>query len=474
MPLPKRMETHRPITDSRWTECLRLIENNLTQQQFQTWFAPIRSAHFEEEQRELTLCIPSPFVHEYIEAHFVKLLRTVLVRVYGNGIKLKYEVTTDATNGITVDFEATPPSTVSTQPIRTYAVNQAPEPLQQLDSQLKPEYTFENFVEGAANKLPLTVGKAIAQNPKQSTFNPLFIYGGSGVGKTHLVNAIGLRLKELHPEKRVLYVSAHLFQVQFVNAKLQNKINDFISFYQSIDVLIIDDVQEFAGLEKTQLAFFHIFNHLHQNGRQLILTSDRPPVALQGMEDRLLTRFKWGLLAELEHPDVQLRRDILSFKVRRDGLQFSTPVINFIAEHVDKSIRDLEGVVNSLMVYSLVHNCEIDVEVAERVISRTIGMTTPRAVLTIEQILEHTCHFFHLDRNDVLSQSRKASVVLGRQVAMYLAQKHTTLSTTKIGIAIGRRNHATVVHSCQSISQRIDADADFRSRVKELEELLKA
>lgn len=466
------MKANQPIIDARWTACLKLLQNNLPEQQFNTWFAPIHSAHFDNEQRELTLCVPSPFVYEYIEAHFVKLLRAVLLRTYGEGVRLIYKVTTDATNNISVDLEATSQSMVEAPVART-GLNRAPQPLQQLDSQLNPNYTFDTFVEGDANKLPRTVGLAIAKNPKQSTFNPLFIYGGSGVGKTHLVNAIGLRLKELHPEKRVLYVSAHLFQVQYTDSVRQNTVNDFIAFYQSIDVLIIDDIQEFAALQKTQLAFFHIFNHLHQNGRQLILTSDRPPMALQGMEERLLTRFKWGLLAELERPGVDLRRDILRLKIRRDGLRISEPVIDFIAMHTDQSIRDLEGVVNSLMAYSVVHNCEIDVEMAERVISRTVGMAAQRKEVTLDSILDQTCRYFQLDRDDVLSQSRKANIVLGRQVAMYMAQKHTTLSTTKIGMYIGRRNHATVVHSCQSIAQRLSSDVDFRTRLEELESLIK-
>jgi len=465
---PRRMETQTPVLDPLWMNCLSLFRNNLPEQQFNTWFAPILSAQFDAERRELTLCVPSPFIYEYIEAHYVKLLRAVLTRVYGTGVRLIYKVTTDATNNISMQIPTT--THVPEMHVHNAApVNQAPQMLQQFDSQLNPAYTFDNFVEGAANKLPLTVGRAIAQTPRQTTFNPLFIYGGSGTGKTHLVNAIGNRLKELHPELRVLYISAHLFQVQFVNAHLQKKINDFISFYQSINVLIIDDVQEFAGQEKTQLAFFHIFNHLHQNGRQLILTSDRPPVALQGMEERLLTRFKWGLLAELEHPDVELRRDILRMKVRRDGLTISESVIDFIAQHVDKSIRDLEGVVNSLMVQSIVNGSEIDVALAENVIARTIGLSQQRKDITIEDILEQTCQAFHLDRSDLLSSSRKANTVLGRQVAMYLTQKHTRMSTTKIGIAIGRRNHATVVHSCQSIAQRLTTDADLRTRVSQLE-----
>jgi len=462
-------ETH---VDPRWNDCLRMIANNVTRQQFDTWFAPVTFGDFDEEERMLTLCMPSPFIREYIEAHFLRLFRAVLQRFFGSEVRLRYEIQIDATNNINVDEVATNPSHSVKAPLRTIGLNTSPRPLQQLDSQLKADYTFENFIEGDCNKLPRTVGLAIAQNPQQATFNPLFIYGGSGVGKTHLVNAIGLRLKELHPQLRVLYVSAHLFQVQYTDSVRQNTVNDFIAFYQSIDVLIIDDVQEFAALQKTQLAFFHIFNHLHQNGRQLILTSDRPPVALQGMEERLLTRFKWGLLAEIERPNQTLRRDILFYKIRRDGLNVSTPVVDFIAENVDKSIRDLEGVLTSLMAYSVVNNCDINLDLAERVVSRTVGLNQHREPITIDKILSTTCHFFAIDEDDVLSSSRKAPVVLARQVTMYLAQQHTHLSTTKIGAFVGHRGHATVIHSCQTISQRIQDDTDFRNRITELESML--
>ena len=468
------MENHTEAhIDPRWNDCLRTIANNVTQQQFSTWFAPISFGSFDEETRMLTLCMPSPFIREYIEAHFLRLFQVVLKRAFGSDVRLRYEIKVDATNNIGVDEMATNHAVGVKSPVRTTGVNASPRPLQQIDSQLNPNYTFDNFVEGDSNKLPRTVGLAIANNPRQATFNPLFIYGGSGVGKTHLVNAIGLRVKELHPELRVLYVSAHLFQVQYTDSVRQNTINDFIAFYQSIDVLIIDDVQEFATLQKTQLAFFHIFNHLHQNGRQLILTSDRPPVALQGMEERLLTRFKWGLLAELERPCQTLRRDILFYKIRRDGLNVSTPVVDFIAANVDKSIRDLEGVLTSLMAYSVVNNCDIDLALAQRVISRTTGVRHRREPITIDVILEQTCNFFAIDRDEVLSSSRKAPVVLARQVTMYLAQQHTHLSTTKIGDFIGRRRHATVIHSCKTISQRLQADADFRSRIAQVEGLLK-
>lgn len=461
--------------EQRWAACLRLLRNNISsERQFDTWFTPISFVSFDEETSELVLSVPSTFIVEYIEAHFVELLRAVLHNIYGERVRLRWTVTTDATNHITQTVDATDRSTAVDKPVRTEGLNQAPHAEQALDSQLKPEYTFANFVEGAPNKLPLTVGQAIAQNPDKSTFNPLFLYGASGVGKTHLVNAIGLRLKELHPEKRVLYVSAHLFQVQYVDAVRQNKTNDFIAFYQSIDVLIIDDVQEFADHEKTQLTFFHIFNHLQQNGRQLILTSDRPPVALKGMEERLLTRFKWGLLAELERPDEELRRNILWHKIRRDGLRIDAAVVSYIARVVDKSIRDLEGVLNSLMAYSVVWSAEIDIPLAERVIARTVGMTRPdRSKLTVEDILQQTCQFFCIDQEEVLSKSRKAIVVQARQVAMYLTQKLTTLSTTRIGVAIGRRNHATVIHSCQSVASRLQSDTEFAEKIGELEQLLR-
>ena len=464
------MESHAPIADPRWTECLRMIRHNISEQQFNTWFSPIHSSGFDEERRELTLSVPSPFVYEYIEEHFVNLLRLVLKRVYGEGVRLMYKVTTDATNDLSVEWEG-----AKAQAPRVHAttsLNQAPRPLQELDSQLRPGYTFDNFIEGHTNKLPRAVGLAIAQNPHQSTFNPLFIYGGSGTGKTHLVNAIGLRLKELHPELRVLYVSAHLFQVQYTDSVRRNTVNDFISFYQSIDILIIDDVQEFATLQKTQLAFFHIFNHLHQNGRQLILTSDRPPVALQGMEERLLTRFKWGMLAELEKADKALRRDILLHKIHRDGLHITAPIVEYIAEHVDQSIRDLEGVLTSLMAHSVVNNCDIDIELAQRVISRTVGIRQAEPI-TVERIIEHTGYQFQQDTDEILSSSRKAPVVLARQVIMYLAQKHTRLSTTRIGMAVGRRGHATVIHSCQVITDRLATDPQLRQQIADIETSLR-
>lgn len=455
-----------------WDDCLRMIAANLSQQQFATWFAPIQFVSFDNEEHELTLRVPSSFFHEYLEEHYVNLIRSALYRYFGSDVCLSYLITTDAQHHL--DQKASASEGKPETPVKREGINQGPRMLQQLDPQLKADYTFQNFVVGDANKLPASVGRAIAQNPDQTTFNPLFIYGASGVGKTHLVTAIGHMVRGLHPEKRVLYVSAHLFQVQYTNSIRQNTFNDFVNFYQTIDVLIIDDIQELVGQTKTQLAFFHIFNNLHLNGRQLILTSDRPPVALQGMEERLLTRFKWGLLAELELPDETLRKNILLQKIRRDGLRIDAPVVDFIARNVTHSIRDLEGVLTSLMAYSIVNNSDIDLALAQHVIGRTVGLSQQQAELTIDTIIDRTCDYFDIDRADVMSSSRKAPIVLARQVVMYLAGRHTTLSTTKIGLYVGHRGHATVVHSLQAVKNRMDVDDLFRQRLNELETLLRS
>ena len=457
-----------------WERCLGIIRNNVTEQQYKTWFTPIQYESYTGGT--LMVKVPSLFVYEYLEEHYVGLLRKVLYKVFGDGTKLKYSVVADKTNNITVDLEATTRSVHLTPPHPTPLANKAPTPLQaprpqDLDSQLNPNYNFENFIEGISNKLPRSVGQAIAEHPKQSTFNPLFIYGASGVGKTHLVNAIGAKIKELYPNKRVLYVSAHLFKVQYTDSVRKNTTNDFINFYQTIDVLIIDDVQEFASLTQTQNTFFHIFNHLHQNGKQLILTSDRPPVALQGMEDRLLTRFKWGLLAELEKPNEELRRAILNSKIHHDGLKIPKEVIDYISENVNESVRDLEGIVNSLMAYSVVYNRDVDLSLAEQIVKRAVRVENKP--ITVDLILEKACGYFNIKQEDIFTSSRKQNVVQVRQISMYLAQKHTDLSSARIGALIGQRNHATVLYACKVVEDAIHVDKIFRSKVEEIEALLK-
>ena len=329
---------------------------------------------------------------------------------------------------------------------------------------------FENFIKGTSNEFSLTVAETVAQNPAR-TFNPLFLYGPSGVGKTHLINAIGTRIKELYPEKRVLYISAHLFQVQYTDSIRTNHFNDFILFYQQIDVLIIDDIQEFAGVTKTQNTFFHIFNHLHQTGKQLILTSDRAPVMLQGIEERLLTRFKWGLIAELERPDIELRKNILRSKIRRDGLNIPDAVVSYIAENVNESVRELEGIVNSLLVYSIQLKREINLDLAQHIVQKAVRCSEVKP-LTVNDIIEKVCRHYQLDVSAIHTKTRKREVVQVRQIAMYLAKKHTDASSGKIGQLIGNKDHATVLHACKIIKDQIEVDKAFRQELEEIEATL--
>jgi len=456
-----------------WEECLHLIEANVSEQQYKTWFAPIVFESYSEAEQTLLVQVPSPYVYEYLEQYYVGLLSKVLARVFGTSVKLNYRiVTVKAQHNVTTIVESEGPSDIQ-QPQGT---NKAPSTLdavtpQQLNPQLDVKKTFQNFIEGDSNKLPRTVGLSIAEHPGKSTFNPFFIYGPSGCGKTHLINAIGVRCKETYPQKRVLYVSARLFQVQFTDSVRHNTTNDFINFYQSIDVLIVDDIQEWMNSPKTLDTFFHIFNHLFRMGRQIILASDRPPVDLQGMKDRLLTRFACGLIAELEKPNVQLCVDILHAKCRRDGLKIPADVIDYIAQTANGSVRDLEGVVNSLMAYSIVYNTNVDMRLAERIIKRAVKVDNHP--LTVDDILEEVCQHYHVEQRQVFSKSRKRELVQVRQVSMYLAQKYTKMPAGRIGQLIGNRDHSTVIHSCNTIEQRLKVDKSFSEELSSIENSFK-
>lgn len=457
-----------------WNRCLRVIRDNVPETTFSTWFVPIRPLKYED--KTLTLQVPSQFFYEFIEDKFIDLLRATLYKEIGEGTKLMYNVMVDNSSKTTVNLEASNRSIPSSSKNVIRNGNKAPNVLkapavQDLDSQLNPDYTFENFIEGYSNKLSRSVAEAVAQNPAKTVFNPLFLHGASGVGKTHLSNAIGSRIKERFPEKRVLYVSAHLFQVQYTDSVRNNTTNDFINFYQTIDVLIIDDIQEFAGVTKTQNTFFHIFNHLHQNGKQLILTSDRAPVLLQGMEERLLTRFKWGMVAELEKPSIELRKDILRNKLHRDGLQFPPEVIEYIAENVHESVRDLEGVIISIMAHSTIYNKDIDLDLAQRILRKIVRNETKS--ITIDTIIETVCQHFEIDTSVIHTKSRKREVVQVRQIAMYLAKKHTDSSSSKIGQLIGGKDHATVLHACKIVKELCEVDKTFRADLENIETSLK-
>ena len=459
-----------------WDDCLRLIKANVSEQQYKTWFAPLVFESYSEAENDLLVQVPSPYIYEYLEQYYVGLLSKVILRVFGPNVSLRYRILTDKTNNTTTDVESEGPGlNIEELPVNDRA-NQGPTLLdaatpQQLNPQLDPKKSFQSFIEGDSNKLPRTVGLSIAEHPGKSTFNPFFVYGPSGCGKTHLINAIGLRCKETYPQKRVLYVSARLFQVQFTDASRQNTVNDFINFYQTIDMLIVDDVQEWATAEKTVATFFHIFDHLFRLGKQIILASDRPPVDLKWLQDRMLTRFSCGLIAELEKPNTQLCIDILNAKCRRDGLKIPADVIQFIADTANGSVRDLEGVVNSLMAYSIVYNTNIDMKLAERVIKRAVKVDNHP--LTIDDILEKVCHHYGISQQSVFSKSRKRNYVQVRQISMYLASKYTRMPAGRIGQLIGNRDHSTVIHSCNIIEQRLKVDQAFQSEISSIENSFK-
>ena len=459
-----------------WDNCLQLIQANVTEQQFKTWFAPLVLESYSEAKHELLVQVPSRYVYEYLEQYYVGLLSKVLARVFGNNVKLNYRIVEvkGRQHDVTTDVESDGPS-LEMEPI-TRQVNKSPTTLdaavpQRLNPQLDPKKTFQSFIEGASNKLPRTVGLSIAEHPGKSTFNPFFIYGPSGCGKTHLINAIGVRCKETYPQKRVLYVSARLFQVQFTDSVRHNTTNDFINFYQSIDVLIVDDIQEWMNSPKTLDTFFHIFDHLFRIGKQIILASDRPPVDLQGVKDRLLTRFACGLIAELEKPNIQLCVDILNAKCKRDGLKIPENVIRFIAETANGSVRDLEGVVNQLLAYSIVYNSNVDMRLAERVIKRAVKVDNHP--LTVDDILEKVCKHYNVETKHVSSKSRKRDLVQARQISMYLAQKYTKMPASRIGQLIGNRDHSTVIHSCNMIEQRLKIDKNFSEEIASIENSFK-
>ena len=454
-----------------WDKCLALIKENVSEQQYKTWFSPIVFESFSDKDKTLLVQVPSPYVYEYLEEYYIDLLSRVLSKCFGAGVRLTYRIVADKTHGLTTDVQADDAVGIE-RPQPTTRGNKAPTALdaavpQDLNPQLNPKQTFNNFIEGNSNKLPRTVGLSIAEHPGKSTFNPFYMFGPSGCGKTHLINAIGVRCKELYPQKRVLYVSARLFQVQFTDSLLKKRINDFINFYQSIDVLIVDDIQEWATATSTLDTFFHIFNHLFRNGKQIILASDRPPVDLQGMKDRLLTRFSCGLIAEMEKPNVELCVDILKNKCRRDGLKIPEDVIRYIAETARGSVRDLQGVINSLLAYSVVYNCNVDMHLAERVIKRAVKVDNHP--LTVDDILEKVCNHFNVTQQNVFSRSRKREYVLVRQVSMYLAQKYTKMPASRIGQLIGNRDHSTVIHSCSTIEKRLKIDKDFQNEMTEIE-----
>ncbi|MDR0427497.1 MAG: chromosomal replication initiator protein DnaA [Dysgonamonadaceae bacterium] len=457
-----------------WNQCLDIIKDNVSDSIFNTWFTPIIPLKYEKD--DFTIQVPSQFFYEYLEEKYADLIFQSLKRVSGKPLVLNYRIIVDhsnQSNGHTVlQSEHSPNANENRRTAKD--LNKAPDDLYQpspLDwnPNLNSKLNFNNFFEGPSNKLARSIAFKIAAEPGKD-FNPCFIYGNSGVGKTHLCHAVGNQIMEQYPEKKVLYISAHLFEVQFTDARKKNTHNDFVHFYQGVDVLILDDIHELAGKEKTQQSYFHIFNHLKLLGKQLILTADKAPVSIQGLEERLISRLKWGLTLELQKPDLDLRKKILHNKIKQDGLHIADNIIDYIAENVTDHVRDLEGIITSLVAHSLVYGREVDLELAQRVVSKTIKLEKKQ--ITLEKIQNVVSTYFKIDLKEINSKSRKREIVQARQVTMFLSKKYTDYSYAHIGNLVGKRDHATVLHACKTIQDNLDIDKGFRLTIKDIETLL--
>ncbi len=453
-----------------WDKCLEIVKDIISPEQFDHWFSSLSFKRVENNV--LTLACPSEFFAEQLEERYFSVLGRTLTRVFGEGIKLMYEYPIVANDPSTTvrHTSAHPSPAVKPRPgASSNPFNEAF--VEEVNSQLNPEYTFENYCISDSNKVARSIGEAIAHDPKLQTFNPLFVFGPCGVGKTHLIQAIGIRIKERNPNARVLYITARLFESQFTAAIQRGKVNEFINFYQSIDTLIIDDIQDFIGKERTQRTFFHIFNHLKQNNKQLIMSSDCCPSQMEGMEERLLSRFKWGMTAQLEKPDYELRRDVLSQKARHDGLELPKEVMEFIASNVTDSIRELEGVVVSLLAHATFLNKDISVDLARRVISNAVKLN--RRTLNFELITRQVSAFYNIEPDQIFAKSRKREVSDARQMVMYLAKKHTKMPLKAIGARLSR-THATVLYACRMIDERIPLEKKLQEDIAKIEHELMA
>ena len=459
-----------------WNSCLEIIKDNISEVNYRTWFAPVKAVSLKD--KALTIEVPSDYVRNHIEDNYIDLIRLVLHRVLGEGARLIYNVR------IVGDSVLAAPEQ-DRKVIENNEISLAGDSLKyngnpylipglkkvRIDSHLNPVYTFENFIEGECNRFGRSAGLSIADKPGKTAFNPLFVYGGPGLGKTHLAQAIGIAIKEKYPDKIVLYVSANRFQTQFMNAVgLNNNLVDFLRYYQSVDVLIIDDVHEFAEKKGTQNAFFQIFNYLHQSGKQLVLTSDRAPVELQGLEQRLLSRFKWGLSVELLPPSYETRLAILKHKSFREGAVVPDEVLEFIARKVKSNIRELEGTLLTLIAQSTFAKRNMTLELAQELIDKIV--TDSQSEISISRIQDAVCEYFNLPHDAILAKTRKREIVQARQIAMYLSRSLTKVSLASIGAQIGGKDHATVLHACNTVCDLIDTDRTFRQYVTDIEKML--
>ncbi|TSE09497.1 MULTISPECIES: chromosomal replication initiator protein DnaA [Aquimarina] len=463
---------------SVWDNCLSFIEDNITPQAFKTWFEPIKAVKLTDSA--LSIQVPSKFFYEWLEEHYVNLLKVSLTRELGESAKLVYVIKMENTYGNKKPFTEKIPSAnrtpVNSQEVDVPIKSKNPELKNpfvipgirnvKIESQLNPSYNFENFLEGDSNRLARSAGMAVANKPGGTSFNPLLIFGGVGLGKTHLAHAIGVNIKDNYPEKTVLYISAEKFTQQYIESVKKNNRNDFIHFYQIIDVLIVDDIQLLSGKAGTQDVFFHIFNHLHQNGKQVILTSDKAPVDMQDIEQRLLSRFKWGLSAELHQPDFETRISIIKNKLYRDGVEMPEEIVEFLANNIKTNIRELEGAIISLIAHSSFNKKDITIDLAKTIVDNYVKNT--KREVSIDYIQKVVSDYFQMDVETLQSKTRKRHIVQARQLAMFFAKKLTKASLASIGTQIGKRDHATVLHACKTVDNLSSTDKQFRKYVEDL------
>lgn len=461
-----------------WKNCLNFIEDNIQPQAFKTWFLPIKPVRLTDNA--LSIQVPSKFFYEWLEEHYVKLLKVALTKELGNNAKLIYIIKMENKYGNTEPYTEKIPSSnrsaMVPQELDVPVTTKDPELKNpfvipgirniKIESQLNPNYNFDNFLEGDSNRLARSAGMAVANKPGGTSFNPLFIFGGVGLGKTHLAHAIGVEIKDKYPERTVLYISAEKFTQQYIESVKKNTRNDFIHFYQLIDVLIIDDVQFLSGKSGTQDVFFHIFNHLHQNGKQVILTSDKAPVDMQDIEQRLLSRFKWGLSAELQTPDYETRISILKNKLYRDGVEMPNEIVDYVARHIKTNIRELEGAIISLIAQSSFNKREVTLELAQQIVDKFVKNT--KREVSIDYIQKVVSDYFDMDVETLQSKTRKRHIVQARQLAMFFAKKYTKASLASIGSQIGKRDHATVLHACKTVDNLAETDKQFRKYLEDI------
>ncbi|MCU0399623.1 MAG: chromosomal replication initiator protein DnaA [Algoriphagus sp.] len=460
-----------------WNECLRVIEPHVNEQSFSTWFRPINPVKLEGSS--LTIQVPSQFFYEWLEDNYVQVLKLAIKSTLGPNGRLEYAVVVDKGNSSNQPYVVSYPqgNNAAKKPASSPAEVRTPFEMQSLDadmltqSNLNPTYTFSTYIEGDCNRLARSAGFAVATKPGITSFNPLMVYGGVGLGKTHLVQAIGNEIKNGPEDKFVLYVSSEKFVNQFMDSIKDGNVKSFTNFYMQVDVLIIDDIQFLAGKDRTQEMFFHIFNHLHQNKKQIIMTSDCPPRDLKGLEERLLSRFKWGLTADLQMPDFETRVAIIRRKMESEGIFIPDDVVEYLAYSVDTNVRELEGILISLIAHASLNRVEISLELAKTVIKNFIKDIETE--VGIEFIQKSISEYYGIHADELKAKTRKKEIVIARQLAMYFSKEFTQHSLKSIGYHFGGRDHSTVIHAVQTVNDMIDTDASFRNVVNELKKKFK-